>query len=1173
MRAEPSSRWPFLSERGASPTPIALSRNLALGRGLWLAQYLRDHPGPGLQLAVMVPDSAQASALQKEIEFFARRLDPAISLDKLGALKLPEIEGSPYADVASDPRQVASRLGVLSQIYSGQAQVLIGSVEAWRRKVLPETVFAALSHRWACGQECDRDLAAQRILEAGYLRVDLVEDVGTFAVRGNVVDLFSPASKYPVRIEWWGDEIEKIRSFDPVTQRSLRELQEVEVLVARESVVSDKQAVRQRLFALADALEVPSSKSRGVLENLLAGDAFFGMEALVPLCHGRYESLLEWLPESVPWVAFEPEAMSEQLDRLQERDESFFVARTQERALVCPPPQFFCERQSLMAAMHGAWLQVGDIQEDEHAVSIQSNVVLRTHLQAARKQKRDDWYKPLVKSMQERAGQGWDIILALSTQSQRDRMLSLLEASSLGQWIVSSSEALETRAGGDAARVFLEVGDLHEGFELPSSSLWVLSERDVFGQRAKKSGQRRTFRKDASLSSLRQGDFIVHITHGVGRYHGLSRLELGGVDSEFVLVEYANKDKLYLPVHRVGEIEAYGSVEGKEPKLDRLGGVTFATKTKKVRQDARMLAEELLTLYAQREAQSGFAFPPLESAMEDFAATFPYEPTVDQQSAIDAVMKDLIRPHPMDRLICGDVGFGKTEVALRASFFVASHEKQVAVLAPTTILAQQHMHTFRRRMANFPLEVQALHRFIPAKQRAEILDNLRQGKVDVLVGTHALLSSEVQFKDLGLVVVDEEQRFGVRQKERFKRLKTKVDMLTLSATPIPRTLHMGLMGMREISMITTPPGDRLSVRTQLARDGDAVIQKGIAKELGRGGQVYFVVPRIEGIMAQARRVQALSPDARVAVAHGNMTAAQLEKVMMDFVEHRLDVLLCTSIVESGLDIPRANTIFISRAELFGMSQLYQLRGRVGRSSLRAHCYLLVNSLEKLSDQARRRLDAIVRNCELGAGFSVASQDLELRGAGDLLGRRQSGSIAKVGFQAYTRALQEAVAQARGLPLLHDEDPEMNVDIPAFLPAEDIEDTGQRVEIYRRLSAVRDADALRGIMAELQDRYGQLSLEAQHYGRLMLVKLHARQVGASAVELRGARMGLVFGARALERKFDLVAWSKTKPEELRWSSAQKLSFSLPERTGPDCSRQLEAAARWLSLLHQRLSSEG
>lgn len=1175
MNALSLANWPFFSlPNSAVPRgeeQVTLSRKLSLCRGLWLAAYLAQERFEGAPVAVVLESQAQAQALCAEIRLFAPLVGLGAQGVKEGLLHLPEVEGSPYADVASDPRQVADRLGALARLYRAQPRLLVLSADSLRRKVLAPELFSQLAQRFEPGMQCERDEAVQKIRAAGYLKVDLVEDAGTYAVRGNVVDVFSPAAQQPVRIEWWGDEIDKIKSFDPKTQRSLRALETIDVLVTRESIVSDQGAMRERLFLLADRLEVPSSQSRRVLEHLQSGAAFFGMEALVPICHESYRAVDELLSPDTRWIAMEPLAVQEKVDELWQRDQESFALRRAEPALVCEPGDFFVEQSAVRQRLERAWISIQELESEPEWLELHSNIQLRTELQGARAQKREDWHVPLLQALKSKAQLGWDIVLALSTQSQCDRLFSLLESSSLAAHVLSSERASELATPSKECRILLRLGELEEGFRLHGPDLWLLSERDIFGQRAKASRPRKRFRKEASLAALSEGDFVVHITHGVGRYHGLSRLDLAGVDAEFVLVEYANKDRLYLPVHRVNEIEAYGSVEGKEPKLDRLGGVSFATKTKKVRADARMLAEELLTLYAQREAQNGFAFPPLGAAMQDFAATFPYEPTPDQAQAIEATLRDLQSRHPMDRLICGDVGFGKTEVALRASFFVASHNKQVAMLAPTTILAQQHLHTFRRRMANFPLEIAAMHRFVPSAERKDTLQKLREGKIDVIVGTHALLSSEVQFKDLGLVVVDEEQRFGVRQKERFKRMKTKVDMLTLSATPIPRTLHMGLMGMREISMIMTPPSDRLSVRTKLAKDSDSVIQEGIAQELARGGQVFYVVPRIEGITAQARRIQALAPDARVALAHGNMTAAALEKVMLDFVEYRFDILVCTTIVESGLDIPRANTIFIARADQFGMSQLYQLRGRVGRSRLRAYCFLLVQSLEKLSKKARHRLDAIVMNCELGAGFSVASQDLELRGAGDLLGRRQSGSIAKVGFQAYARALEEAVAETRGLPVLREEDPELNIDIPAFLPAQDIEDTGQRIELYRRLGAAQDPDALNQIVAEMHDRYGKLSIEAQHYGLLMLARLHARRAGLSALDLRGQSLGMILGPRALENKGKLVAWVARCKGEFRWASEQKITAKLPERTGEDCSRQLRAAASFVTRLDEASNS--
>ena len=632
-----------------------------------------------------------------------------------------------------------------------------------------------------------------------------------------------------------------------------------------------------------------------------------------------------------------------------------------------------------------------------------------------------------------------------------------------------------------------------------------------------------------------------------------------GVPADYVLVEYAGKDKLYLPVHRVGEIERYVSAEAKQPKLDKMGGVTFATKTKKVQADVRQMAEELLQIYAQREALDGYAHPEAHEDYLQFEATFPFEETEDQLRAIESVQGDLGGGRPMDRLVCGDVGFGKTEVALRAAFRVAVGGKQVAILAPTTVLVQQHFLTFRERMHAFPLEVAVLNRFSSTSERKRVLLGLRDGSIDVVVGTHRLLSRDVRFKELGLVVIDEEQRFGVAQKERFKKLKSKVDVLTLSATPIPRTLHMSLLGLREISMITTPPVDRLAVRTFIARESDRVIEDGIRKELARGGQVFYVVPRVLGIEAHALRITQLVPEARVSVLHGQMPAEMLENTMVDFVEHRSDVLVATSIIESGLDIPRANTMFIARADQFGLAQLYQLRGRIGRSKRRAYCHLMVNSLEGLTLEAKRRLEAIQRNSELGSGFNVASEDLEIRGAGDLLGKRQSGSIQAIGFEAYARILSEAVSELKGEAITPENDPELVFDIPAFLPDTYVEDTGQRLDFYRRMSKASDAEEVRGVLEELHDRYGELPTEARHFALLMSCKSYGRRLRALSLELTGVRFTIRLGPDtplSARKVAEFATSSEARERGIRLTGGDRIVAQIPERTGENCALQLE-----------------
>ncbi|MCA9678691.1 MAG: transcription-repair coupling factor, partial [Myxococcales bacterium] len=625
----------------------------------------------------------------------------------------------------------------------------------------------------------------------------------------------------------------------------------------------------------------------------------------------------------------------------------------------------------------------------------------------------------------------------------------------------------------------------------------------------------------SDFSQLAIGDHLVHQLHGVGRYQGLVKLPIGGVAIDFLHLIY-DGGTLYLPVYRLGEVQRYVGAEGHAPRLDKLGGLTWEKARGKATRQIRALAEELLQLYATRAALPGHRFPPGDDLFHDFEASFPFEETPDQQAAIDAVLADMESDKAMDRLVCGDVGYGKTEVALRAVFKAASGGKQAAILAPTTVLVEQHHRTMTERFAAWPLRVGKLSRFQSKAEQAATVKALAEGAIDVVVGTHRLLSADVRFKHLGLIVIDEEQRFGVTHKERLKKLRASVDVLTLTATPIPRTLHLAMAGMRDLSIIATPPADRHAVRTFVSRLDEGVIREAITKELARGGQVFWITRHIgearrggprhhdpddRALEDWAELIRELVPAARVAVAHGQMPAEQLEDVMVAFVEGRHDVLVSTTIVESGLDIPRANTMFVARADAFGLAQLYQLRGRIGRSKERAYCYLLVPAPDKLTDEARRRLEALQRFTELGAGFHIASQDLEIRGGGELLGARQSGSIAAVGFEQYVRMLEEAVAELRGAPVHHAIDPELTVEVPGFIPDDYVPDTGQRLDLYKRLSSAEDEDEVRGLLDEITDRWGPAPGELLLLCDLMVVKALARGLHAVAVELTRGRLAL------------------------------------------------------------------
>jgi len=694
------------------------------------------------------------------------------------------------------------------------------------------------------------------------------------------------------------------------------------------------------------------------------------------------------------------------------------------------------------------------------------------------------------------------VIVAARAETQVERLTGLLRhrdvavKALLGRFDPRRLDDADTAARRAALVV---TGSLARGVVAPAEGVALVTEEEIFGARAHRRAARaasgaasknRAFVED--LRNLAAGDFVVHVEHGIGRYLGLVHKQVNGLTVDLLAVEYTGGDKLYLPVYRLNQIQKYAGGDA-APKLDRLGGQTFAKTKARVQKNLRRMADELLRLYAERRAAVGEAVPPPDDDYRAFEATFPFDETPDQARAIVDVDVDLEAPRPMDRLVCGDVGFGKTEIALRAAFRVACAGKQVAVLCPTTVLAQQHFRSFEARMASYPIHVRAMSRFQTKAEQDAVNRGLRDGSVDVVVGTHRLLSRDVHFKRLGLLVVDEEQRFGVTHKERIKQLKTDVDVLTLSATPIPRTLQMAVTGLRDMSIISTPPLDRRAIRTIVTRHDENVIRDAVTRELGRGGQVFYVYNRVEGLYERAARLAQLVPTARIAVAHGQMAEAALEQAMLDFVEGRFDVLCATAIIESGLDIPRANTIVIDRADMFGLAQLYQLRGRVGRSKERAYCYLVVPPPNAMTDEARSRIEALERHTELGSGFQIASLDLELRGSGDLLGAEQSGNVAMVGFELFCTMLDEAVHELRGEPVAHDVDPELSFDADALLPEDYVADVGVRLSLYKRLASAIGAEEVQDLASEMEDRFGPPPPEARRFVHLMRLKTELRRL--------------------------------------------------------------------------------
>ncbi len=1038
-------------------------------------------------------------------------------------LVLPAYEASPYAEVNPDRRAMMARLAVLSHIARGLPfRFLVAPAAALARKLLPPDRVGEHTIHVIAEEELDRDQLIKALGHGGYLRVPVVEDPGSFAVRGALVDLWPPGASEPVRIEFYGDLVLSMKVFEPEGQRTLRDIAELWLPPTREAILTEEAVARARaeIIALTDGLTLPTSKVRALTDDLLSGRPFFGSDGFLP-AFSELLPLTAYLPAGTLVMLEDPaslvravrdelgRAMADEQEKLETphfpRDAFYLSEPDLSDDLLSRP--LLCLHRGGVGGSPGA----EDLEQFEGAPEEAPTLDSRSHedLERAVKQARMQKGKtatlgPLVRRIEAWHAAGLTVTLAARAETQAERLTALLRHAGvdcrtrLGRfdmaWIMEP-------AGRDVVQVV--TGTLARGAVLPAEGLVLVTEEEIFGSRVHRAARRerkgkgpKAFLED--LRALAVGDFVVHSEHGIGRYLGLVHREVAGHTVDLLCVEYAGADKLYLPVYRLNQIQKFSGGEG-SPKLDKLGGSTFARTKQKAEKQVRQMADELLRLYAERQAVVGFPLPPADDDYSTFEATFPFDETADQATAIRDVMTDLESDKPMDRLVCGDVGFGKTEVAIRAAFRVAMAGRQVAVLCPTTVLAQQHFLNFQARFRDYPLRVGVVSRFQTKGEQDATMRQAKEGGIDVVVGTHRLLSKDIHFKQLGLLVVDEEQRFGVSHKERIKQMRRNVDVLTLTATPIPRTMQMAVSGLRDMSLITTAPIDRRAIRTIVTRQDDAVLREALRREMGRGGQIFYVYNRVEGLYERAAKLQALVPEARVAVAHGQMSEAALEQVMIDFVDGKFDVLCATAIIESGLDISRANTMIVDRADMFGLAQLYQLRGRVGRSKERAYCYLIVPPASALTDEARARIEALERHTELGSGFQIASLDLELRGGGDLLGAEQSGAMASVGFDLFCHMLQDAVRELRGEHVVHDVEPDLNFDVEALLPEIYIDEVGVRLSLYKRLASAGDEVEVTELGSEMEDRFGPPPTEAKNLIELMRIKAELRRLRALGCE--------------------------------------------------------------------------
>ncbi len=1140
-----------------------------------IAQRLSE-ARPGLIVAI-TDTEARARDLERDIRFFAGDDSPA-------PMRIPAMDTSPYAELSADRGARVARMAAMFRLAHPELgvspRVVVMSANAMLRRVIAPDELVKLSTVVRKDHDIDRDDTAALLVSAGYARTPIVEDPGTFAVRGGVVDVFPAMYSYPCRIELFGDTVESLRFFDPQSQRTLRELDELHLHPVRETIVTSGAQVRKRVLEAADAAAHPSKATRKILEAIDRGEEFVGIDTLTPAFHQRMATLWDYFTAASPtWLMCDPDGIARAVeDELEDATSRYDDAMADHRIAFAPDEHYVgaSELDDALASdrrveIRGMQLHGDGAEDASLQFSIDDNRGIRSALERARQKDATELIRPLVDGIAQWRKDNWRIVITCDSATQRERLAGLLREYEQTPQQAEATQ-LDLAAIEPGGPPVIAAGLLSSGFAIASEQLVVLTEDDIFGQRrhvsrsqkrAAKKAMDALFGNVADFSQLSVGDHLVHELHGVGLYKGLAKLPFKGTPIDFLHLEYQG-GQLYLPVYRLNEVQRYVGAEGLKPRIDRLGGVTWEKAKRKVSQKVHALAEDLLQLYAQRAALPGHAFPAADAMFHEFEATFEFEETPDQEKAIADVLADMESSQPMDRLVCGDVGYGKTEVALRAALRAVLGGKQVAMLAPTTVLVEQHFRTMTERFKGWPLEVAKLSRFQSRSKQMNTVLDIAQGRVDVVVGTHRLLQKDIRFKELGLIIIDEEQRFGVTHKERLKRLRTQVDVLTLTATPIPRTLHLAMTGLRDLSIIATPPADRRSIRTFISREEDSVLREGIRRELSRGGQVFFVAPRI-GHTPGARdrtlgewqaHLSELVPEAKVVMAHGQMTGDSLEKIMVKFVAGEFDILVSTTIIESGLDIPRANTMFVARADRFGLSQLYQLRGRIGRSKRRAFCYLLIPSPAKLTEEARRRLETLQRFSDLGAGFQIASHDLEIRGAGELLGAKQSGSIAAVGFETYTAMLRDAVAQLRGEAIHQPRDPELNVEVPGYIPDDYVPDTGQRLDLYKRLSGVDNEDDVTEIVSEIVDRYGALPKEVTLLADLNLLKAHARKLAAVSLELTSKRMVLAFA--------EDTPLPPSKVLELvnAPGSAYQLSpdMRLQRRFGPSESTQPTAAAR-------------
>jgi transcription-repair coupling factor (superfamily II helicase) len=1060
-------------------------------------------------------DEVRAEHIFQEITFFAT--------PNQRILFYPSWDAKLFEKISPSPEVLGQRWEVRHHLSTAEhPSWIVSSLPAVLQKVPPRNVNRRFAPPIFPGQEFQRDDFVSQLEGMGYTRVHVVTEKGEFAVRGYLMDIFSPANNNPLRIEFFGDRIDSVRTFDPDSQRSLHDLEKAVILPVKEALFFPE-FLEQAAQKLRKAMEegMPQGSAQEIQEKIRQGISFPGVDFYLSFFYPVLESFLDYLPPETLLVLDDRPELEERLIQIWGEARKDWQAQIDYGEFYPAPENLLLTREDFAGftdlfsriALQG--LEMGENTAGVSGIRLEteSNDRLRSELLSSKSE--EGILHLLAQRIRIGAEKGISALLTCSNLHAAQRLEEMLENHGLRIRLLDKPFHAWSPDDSSGWHATLLIGSLSRGFSFPRAGLTIITESELFGEKRPRRRPGIPFKDHAmaAFSELQISDFVVHADHGIGIYRGLLKLSLGKEEHDFLLIEYQGGDKLYLPVYRLNLVQKYVGGGDMGPRVDKLGGTSWEKAKNRVKKSLRELAEELVKLYATRTVVKGHSFPPADEFYQEFEASFAYEETPDQLQAIVDVQNDMGKEKPMDRLVCGDVGFGKTEVALRAAFRAMMDGKQAAVLVPTTVLAQQHYQTFSLRFAPYPLRVEMLSRFRSPAEQKKIIQDLAKGKVDLVIGTHRLLQKDIVFKDLGFLVVDEEHRFGVSHKERLKRLRANVDVLTLTATPIPRTLQMSLTGIRDLSVIETPPEDRQPIRTYVTEFDEEVIRDAVRRELRRGGQVFFVHNRVQSIAAMERFLRKLIPEVRLAIAHGQMAERDLERVMLSFVKKEVDLLLTTTIIESGLDFPSANTILINRADKLGLAQMYQLRGRVGRSSERAYAYLLVPGLAALTSDARKRLEALQEVTELGSGMKLAMHDLEIRGAGALLGDAQSGHIAAVGYDMYLQILEQAVQEMKGEEIIEEVEPEIDLPLPALIPSDYMEDIHQRLVVYRRLASARSETDLDEIREELRDRFGPFPPPLTNLLQIMHLKQFLKKVRVQRFSAERDKIVVTFDSQA------------------------------------------------------------